>query len=171
LEEATGNVKPSFVVPNGTDGYDFVFKPGATFSENLADGTATLTGEVISADMKYGFKVSFMFSGRTNTPGPGNPFFSYQSGCTPPTNDWHYYTSFVGTLTGTNNYAGAVINVASFMHFFQVGAGASTKNLLPGGGGWFEWIVVKQPNTGPRLVDSCPQTDVHGDLNFNTFCP
>ena len=108
------------------------------------------------------------FSGYTTTPPAGSPkkelFASayIQNGGPIDPSTWVYYTSFTGTLTGTGNYAGAVIQLDKTGPAFQIGKGANGKNGNFGGSGWFNWTVTSQPTSGGSL-----QTTGQGDINVD----
>jgi hypothetical protein len=168
----------------GTDGYKFVFTSG-TFVEN-ADGTAVLTASLIStvpSHPGYGFNIDLKLVGKTNDPSGGmGPNLELSNSCyVPPTGPvgggpvnpatWHFYSNFdvaEATLTGTGKYDGAVLHIVPFMHYFQVGDGASGKNVLPGASGWFNWTVVSQPKDTTIILRSSDQAQRNGDFNFNT---
>jgi len=187
----------SFGVTAGTDGFKFIFSPAARFTEN-SDGTATLTGHLESQlQPGFGFDVAVTFTGLTSDPAgagcAGNPLLELCENCyingaatqgtfDPPLADrqpcastgsvdpttWHYYTHFTGTLTGTGSYTGLILNISDTMHCFEVGTGASGKNVLPGASGWFIWTIAQ--NTTGRCVNSSSQAGRFGDLNFNLNC-
>ena len=189
---------PAFGATAGTDGFKFVFSPAARFTEN-SDGTATLTGHLESQlQPGFGFDVAVTFTGLTSDPAgagcAGNPLLELCEHCyincaatqgtfEPPLADrtpctgtgsvdpttWHYYTHFTGTLTGTGSYLGLVLTISDTMHCFEVGTGASGKNVLPGASGWFVWSVAQ--NTTGRCVNSSSQAGRFGDININLNCP
>ncbi len=150
-------------------GTDFVFtpSPGSFVANN--DGTATLTGTLHSkANPANGFTVTVTFNGYTTTAPAGSPkeelFASayVQNGGPIDPSTWIYYTSFTGTLTGTGNYAGAVIQLVNTGPAFQVGKGANGKNGNFGGSGWYNWTVTSQPTSGGAL-----QATGQGDINVD----
>ena len=66
-----------------------------------------------------------------------------------PTQDatgWRYYEKYSGVLKGINDYEGYVINLKRIGPAFQVGEGASNKNLLLGAAGWFSWEIAERPD-------------------------
>ena len=99
-------------------GTDLVFTPSPGSFTVSNDGTATLTGTLHSkSNPANGFTVTVSFSGYTTTAPAGSPkkelFASayVQNGGPIDPSTWVYYTSYTGTLTGTGNYAGAVIQL------------------------------------------------------------
>jgi hypothetical protein len=59
------------------------------------------------------------------------------------------------------------------MHSFQVGTGASGKNIQPGASGWFTWEVLSQP-TNPAFVFRASNSyspPLFGDMNYNIRLP
>jgi hypothetical protein len=148
---------------------DLIFDPeSAQWTANF-DGTATLTGTLVStSDSGHSFQVSVDFAGLTSVAPPGSPkkelgshAYSENGG---PVNSstWVYYTSFSGTLTGQGDYAGAVIEFTRTGPAFQVGVGANGKNISLGGSGWFTWTVTQQPSSGGSL-----QSSGQGDINID----
>jgi uncharacterized repeat protein (TIGR01451 family) len=153
---------------------DFVFSPVAgSFVENL-DGTAELTGTVVStANPNRSFQVNVFLSGRTSVPPAGSPKKDLEScaysenGGPVDTTTWHYYTNFTGTLAGLGDFAGAILTLAPTGPAFQVGLGANNKNIKFGASSWFIWMVTQQPSAGPAL----PITG-QGDFNLDIGnCP
>src|SRR4029077_9610175 len=81
---------------------------------------------------------------------------------------WHFYQNVSGTLTGTGVYAGATLTLNQVMHFFQVGNGASGKNIANGMSGWFDWVINSQPtNTNFCLR---PSSVAQRTSDFNLSC-
>ncbi|MFY9821172.1 MAG: SdrD B-like domain-containing protein [Thermoanaerobaculia bacterium] len=150
-------------------GIDFVFTPNPGSFITSGDGTASLTGTVRSlSNPNNGFTVTVHFSGYQATPPPDSPkkelFASayVENGGPIDPSTWFYYTSFTGTLTGIDNYAGAEIQLAQTGPAFQVGVGANGKNGNFGASGWFLWTVTQQPAGGGSL-----QTNGQGDINVD----
>lgn len=155
-------------------GTDFVFTPTAgSLVENL-DGTAVLSGTIAQlANPGQSFEVLVNLSGRTSVAPPGSPKkdlkdCAYEEDGGPvDTDTWYYYTSYTGTLTGTGDYAGALLTIVPTGPAFQVGVGANNKNLKFGASSWFIWTVVTQPTVG----DPLPVTG-QGDFNIDIGdCP
>ncbi|MCY2961227.1 MAG: hypothetical protein NTY35_13785 [Planctomycetota bacterium] len=160
-------------------GTDFVFQPGGQFTE-LANGTAVLTGLVArTSDASQRFLVSATFTGRLDPadfgyPPPMSPktelvasAYVQNGGGPVDTNTWHYYTQTNGTLIGQGAFLGANVQYVGFMAAFQVGLGASGKNLNYGGSGWLSLTTQSQPQNSAPF----PAT-FHGDFNldFNDEC-
>src|SRR6185295_19046037 len=155
----------------GTD-YQFTPTPG-TFVQN-SNGTAGLNGTLKSLSRPANsWYVSITFTGRTTTAPAGSPKKELNSSAyienggpvNPAT--WTYYTGYMGTLTGLDDNAGAIINIARTGPAFQVGIGANGKNLNYGASGWYLWTVVSQPASGSAL----PSTG-QGDINIDIIqCP
>ncbi len=153
---------------------DLVFSPGNGSLVEKADGTARLTGTLVStSNPNFGFAVDVTFSGFTTTAPAGNPkkelaASAYSENGGPiKTATWYYYTGATGTLTGTGSAAGAKLNLVRVGPAFQVGTGANGKNLHYGGSGWLNWTVVTQPTSGSALP-----TSGQGDINVDIGqCP
>lgn len=178
---------PSFGAAAGTDGNKFTVQPSAnipvaSFVED-ASGNATLTAHVQSSFQNAGFDMVVQFNNSTTTPCPGNPVLELCSGCyvapfnaSAPNctgsncgcvdpNTWHYYSLVTGTLTGTGNYAGAVVTLTpAMMGCFQVGNGASGKNVDYGFSGWFDYQVDQQPSNPNFVLQFDGRT---ADINMN----
>ena len=142
----------------GTDGFRWVANGLGSFGES-GNGTASLTGLLKSQFYPTrGFAYNVTFTGRSNVPPqPGDGMrellaIAYsEAGGPVVVASWHYYTDYVGILNGTGDYAGGSIRITPHMHSFQVGTGASGKNVQPGASGWFTWEVISQP-TNPAFV-------------------
>ena len=165
---------PANGAASGTDGFKYVFSPAGSFVENLND-TANLTGHVESTlHPGYGFNVNVTFTGFTTSP-CGMPMDELEPSCYKPSgpvdpSTWHFYTGASGTLTGTGNYAGAVVNIfpAGGMGCFQVGDGASGKNVQYGASGWFDYTIMSQPTNPAFQLQQGGRT---ADFNFNCSPP
>lgn len=155
-------------------GTDFVFTPNpGSLVENL-DGTAVLSGTIAKlSNPSQGFDVVVNLSGRTSVAPPGSPKKDLkdcaydEDGGPVDTDTWYYYPNYSGTLTGTGEYLGAVLTIVPTGPAFQVGLGASGKNLKYGASSWFIWTVTQQPAAGAPL----PVTG-QGDFNIDIGdCP
>src|SRR6185369_13747300 len=152
-------------------GTNFVFIPTPGSFVQLPDGTATLTGTVFSkTNLQNGFTVDVQLSGYRTTPPSGSPkkdlsadAYDNNGGPVDPST-WVYYTSFTGTLTGLDNYAGAVLTLTRTGPAFQVGFGANNKNINFGASAWFIWNVTRQPDNGATLTATG-----QGDFNIDLF--
>ncbi|WP_145066266.1 hypothetical protein [Engelhardtia mirabilis] len=152
---------------------DFVFVAGGDFFER-ADGTAIVTGEVASkAKPELRFEVDLLLTGRVS---PGDVLYpplnspkleldplayDSQGGPVNPAG-WHYYSNTTGILTGRGDLEGGVIQVDRMGPAFQVGYGASGKNIQYGASGWLDIKVLSKPTTGKKL-----EPDSKGDFNFD----
>src|SRR4051794_28077706 len=153
---------------------NLIFLQPGSFTE-YGDGTATLTGTVRSlTNFDNGFTITVNLSGYTTKPPSGSPKKDLDSsayinnGGPVDPSTWHYYTNFSGTFTGFGLYANAILDIVRYGPSFQVGIGASGKNVNFGAGAWFTWYVRQQPT-----LNSFPTSD-RGDLNLdfgNCDCP
>jgi len=155
-------------------GNDFVFEDGATFEE-LDNGTAKLIGVAESlSDSDKRLNVEFCYSGRIN-PGAENypPADSpklelkaeaySENGGPVDTSLWHYYAVLEGTIEGLDDLEGLELEVSDRGPAFQVGIGASGKNVLFGASGWLGWTVKSQADYGSKVSDG--EGDVNIDLD------
>ncbi|QDV04679.1 hypothetical protein Poly30_01720 [Planctomycetes bacterium Poly30] len=156
-------------------GTDFVFEGPAPFVEN-PDGTARLTGEIYRPNEPHKrFRVEVDFSGRVD-PGMANhpptdspklelktPYYISSGGMIDPST-WRYYETFSGRAYGLDAFAGAELYYERMGPSFQVGPGASGKNVDYGASGWMDVQIVQQPTNGPQLVIP---PGFHGDINVN----
>lgn len=152
---------------------DLEFEMPAQFVER-GDGTATLTGRLASmSHPALRFILAVDFGGRIDAGDPANPpagspkkelvpsaYVDLGGPIDPAT--WSYYMTTNGTMTGLGDAAGAVIQLGRMGPAFQVGLGASGKNLKYGGSGWVTGVVLNQPNQG----NGYPQ-QLLGDMNFD----
>lgn len=142
-------------------GDDYVFVPAATFTE-FADGHTVLTGKLARlSQLDDAFDVALTMTdrlepGEANYPPAGSPVLQmYPSayvanGGTMDPASWHYYTTVSGTLTGTGQNAGGVIDLVPAVAV-QVGGGANQTNTYMGFYGAFAPTIVTQP-TGRTLA-------------------
>ena len=122
------------------------FEPDPGRWTELPDGTATMVGEITdqNAPGDQGFRIDLEFSGR------------YSDG------SWVYYSEWSGTLNGTGNWEGAVLEIVGTGDDFQVGYGANKKDDDFGVAGWFDWETVQQPHSGDLPVYG--KGDINADL-------
>ena len=156
-------------------GKNFVFADGGTFVEK-ANGTAKLTGIIHKRNKpRHAFKVKIHFRRyRENPPNNGSPKKELiptayvEQGGPVDTDTWYYYKNFQGTLKGIKRYKGAVIDIHRTGPAFQIGEGASGKNINFGGSGWFKWKVLRH---GDNFQFS--KNKGHGDINIDIddSCP
>ncbi|MEO0649595.1 MAG: hypothetical protein AAFZ65_02810 [Planctomycetota bacterium] len=160
-------------------GKDLLFVDGGEFVEN-ADGTATLTGIVVDSqvdDLRWQVDVLFtdrMNAGAANYPPASSPKLElpageyFDNGGDIQPDQWHYYLTTEGTLTGLDANDGAVVSLTRKGPAFQVGLGANGKNTSFGASGWLDWAIVSQPNAGPAYPASGK-----GDFNLDLTadCP
>ncbi|MCB1057370.1 MAG: choice-of-anchor A family protein, partial [Acidobacteria bacterium] len=153
-------------------GRHFVFEAPSEFTE-YPDGTAHLVATAFDlTSPTRRFQVDVTFTGRSDTPPPGSPkkelkASAYaENGGPVDIATWHYYSDFTGYLFGDGALVGAAIEVERRGPAFQVGVGASGKNIHLGGSGWLTWQVLAQPINGSL------QETGEGDFNldFGT-CP
>jgi len=132
------------------------------------EGTATLTGSWVNQTVpECIFDFVIELSGRTTEPNADG----YKPHNCLDTNydDFYYYNDFTGTLTGSNEMAGASISIESFGASFQIGVGANATgaDLVFGASGWFSGDLLAQPANGWNLVLN-PNANGHlGDININ----
>ncbi|MEM8710872.1 MAG: hypothetical protein AAGG01_07965 [Planctomycetota bacterium] len=156
-------------------GTDFVFAAPVAFIEN-ADGTANFAGEIYRpGEPQKRFRVEVSLSGRidpgmANYPPEGSPklelrtpYYLSGGGIVDPST-WRYYESFEGHAYGLEAFEGAQLFYERFGPAFQVGTGASGKNVEFGAAGWLDVQIVQQPLNGPQLVIP---PGFHGDINVN----
>jgi len=161
----------------GVDNAKFFFSPSpGSYIEN--GNTATLTGTAVNPTNGVGFMINVTFSGRQSP--PTNPNLELITTCyAPPISSgtinplsWHTYSTITGTLTGTGGYTGASLTLTgAIMHDFQVGIGASGKNVDLGASGWFNWTVNGTPSNHHVLNNGNPPGGRFGDFNINLSCP
>jgi len=91
------------------------------------------------------------------------PYYRAAGGLIDPST-WRYYEHFEGRAFGLGSFGGAELFYERTGPAFQVGPGASGKNVGFGASGWITTQIVQQPTNGPQL--SMPD-GFHGDLNFD----
>ncbi|MDX1999568.1 MAG: SdrD B-like domain-containing protein, partial [Thermoanaerobaculia bacterium] len=148
---------------------DLVFDPRGRLYE-FDNGSARLTGVVRSlSDPKLAFEVDLTFTGKTTTGTPHKelkPAAYIENGGPVDPATWYYYADWEGSLIGIDDMAGADVWIYSDLAF-QIGFGASGKNVRYGGSGWLGWDVKSQPKNGTKLP-----TKGKGDINIDIKdCP
>lgn len=124
-------------------------------------GTLRVFGEIVSVNNSDRcFVADITFSGNvpsSQTPPAGSPKLpSDQSllvsnGGTVDPSTWEYYTNGVGSLTGTGDFDGAIVQVDIRGAAMQIGFGANQKDALFGIATWLDFTTLQQPNTGVHL--------------------
>lgn len=169
---------PHAVVSFGFDGKYIFTGNGGDFTE-FPDGSARLKGELIQVvDPTKKWDLDVLFTNKIDVGSPQNPpagspklellptAYVWNGGPIDPA-AWHYYTDFTGTMTGKETYDGASLLITRRGPAFQVGDGASGKNIAYGASAWNWFDVITQPTQGPALP---LHTD--GDINVNfVICP
>ena len=151
---------------------NFQFAPGASFQE-FDDGTARLVGTAYPPRRPAArFAVDLVFRARLdpNEAGfapAGSPKLELYAHQYAPvgsidTETWHYYQVTEGFLFGEGSLAGALYRVSRMGPSFQVGLGASGKNLRFGASGWLNVDKLANPANGWNLPSF-----LHGDVNVD----
>lgn len=156
-------------------GTDFVFEGPAPFVER-PDGTARLSGTVFRpSEPTKRFALDVELTGRVDPGQPGfappdspklelrSTMYALHGGPIDPAG-WHYYTAFTGRLVGRGAFEGGELAFTRMGPSFQVGFGASGKNLAYGASGWLDVFVVRQPTSGEVLALT---EGMHGDINID----
>ena len=139
---------------------------GGSFVENLS-GSAIFTGSFVNNDdSNLSFDFNVVFGGRTYSPPAGSP---KETGgpCSADVDntDWYYYTSTTGTLIGTGDLAGAVVNVSRSEPAFQIGTGANENDMIVyGASGWLNVVIVSNPTNGPAFNGGTGHCDFNIEL-------
>ena len=146
---------------------DFLFQDAMW--QEFSDGTARLTGKLTDRDdATRSFGVDVVATGRTMTAPAGSPKKELSAGAYSENggpvdvSSWKYYTGLTGTLMGMGDFAGASVSIDRRGPAFQVGNGASGKNVQFGGSGWIDLTTTAQPTTGASLPSSGT-----GDFNLD----
>lgn len=154
---------------------NFDLVSGGRFTEHL-DGTAHVSGVVRGSDHpEMVFEFDFEFRERVNPGGLGHhppfspkkemPQSSYvENGGPVNPDDWHYYLVTEGRLRGLDALEGAELSLQRYGPAFQVGFGASGKNIRFGAAGWLEIQLASQPLRGNFLAATYGS---HGDINID----
>jgi len=144
---------------------------GGVFTENILDGTATITGNVVNTgDPAKGFEINIDLQDRKNWEdwhdgGNGGSYkddFGYGADYY---ETWSYYIlSSSSTLVGSGDLVGSTLNLthAPVNQYYGIQVGIGANNIGPnyGGGGWFDYSGV---------VDGLDVTG-NGDVGFDGDC-
>ena len=162
----SGNADHAVYLPGIAN--DFVFVPAPGSFKQTGPDTASLSGlarSVSSPDKA--FLVDVELGGYSETPPSGSPkrelsnaAYVDNGGPIDPST-WVYYQTIEGTLVGVDALEGALLEITRIGPSFQIGLGASGKNLNFGASSWFDWDVLSQPNSG-----SIPHSGT-GDFNID----
>lgn len=156
---------------------NFQLLPGATFQE-FDDGTARLVGTAYAPRRPNArFAVDLVFSARLDlgelgfapTGSPKLELYpsQYAPGGPIDPGTWHYYEYTDGFLVGEGVLQGALYQVTRMGPAFQVGLGASGKNLNYGASGWLNVDRLASPVNGLNLPSY-----LGGDVNLDlSGCP
>ena len=134
---------------------DFIILGGGQFVQRN-NGTAHLTGRVASAGSLYSaFLIDIEFTGKVTPGNPGHPpaggpqLLMNQNAYAPqgPINpsSFAFYTSASGTLTGSSNYLGGIIDLQLTGGPAQIGIGANNHNSDLGLQASFQPTVAQHP--------------------------
>ncbi|MEO0732655.1 MAG: carbohydrate-binding domain-containing protein, partial [Bacteroidota bacterium] len=137
---------------------------GTNSFEEFNNGTARLkltVRNIQNTNLRLTYDV--VLSGRTQTTPPNSPKLDL---CVDiEDNDWYYYPTFSGTVTGSNRLAGLVLSVTGLGTALQVGTGANLKhNDHFGFSSWMGYNVISQPTTG-AVVNAGAQFDFNLKLD------
>ncbi|MEM7127970.1 MAG: pilus assembly protein TadG-related protein [Chloroflexota bacterium] len=136
--------------------------------EEYDDGTARVEMSVQN-EYNRGFKIQLYLSGRTTSPPNSSSPYLTTATNNSDTEEWHYYESWTGTLTGLpgTHYEGALVKLFGAGAAFQVGLGATYYRAdLFGSAGWAWLYVVEQPDSGITIFeDDWSAADVYLQLS------
>ncbi|MEM7573929.1 MAG: GEVED domain-containing protein, partial [Bacteroidota bacterium] len=125
---------------------------GANSFEEFANGSAILQLTVRNAqNTNLRMRFDVLLTGRTQSPPPMSPKTDL---CVNTVGqDWYYYPSFSGTVTGLNGLAGMELSVQGSGPALQVGTGANLKeNNAFGFASWMQYAVLSQANSGVQAA-------------------
>jgi ribosomal protein S26 len=145
--ETCNGLQPWSVVLYTTSGTSYFTTQEANWVE-YPDGTATLTGTVVSSDNpSAGWYINATFANGMDWSAWSTQLFptGYKDDCNITGDnhlDWMYYLMNAGaTLTGWGDLEGSILSLehapSSNFYGYQVGVGANNTNLAYGSGGWF----------------------------------
>ncbi len=149
------------------DGYDEYYEVSDAAFIEYTDGTALYTATAINnTSPNIGWNIEVAFGGRTTlaavAPKEHNCLVA-------DVNDYYFYESLTGTLTGINDAAGASMNITRIGPAFQLGLAANITHKFFdfGGSGWFVADMLTQPTNGLSLVLNEGAQGQNGDININ----
>ncbi len=149
------------------DGYDEYYTVSDGSFVEYTDGTALFTATATNnTTPNIGWEIEVMYGGRTTLA----EVAPKQHNClTANVNDFYFYETLEGKLTGINDAAGASMNVMRIGPAFQLGVAANiTHNAYDfGGSGWFVADMLTQPTNGLEFILNEGAQGQHGDFNIN----
>ena len=130
---------------------NFLFYPAGKFEED-ADGSARLVGSVyLAGSPSKVFQVTLSFFGAMSSgsarTGLRSQAYIAGGGPVDPTS-WHFYSDVAGYLTGAGDYTGALIKITKKSGLFQIGVGASDRDVVLGASGLLNFQVLTAPLLG-----------------------
>jgi len=149
------------------EGFDEYYEVSDAAFIEYTDGTALYTATAINnTSPNIGWTIEVNFGGRTTLAAVAPK----QHNClTADVNEFYFYETLTGNLTGINDAAGASMSIDRVGPAFQLGIAANiTHNDYDfGGGGWFVADMLTQPTNGPELILNAGAQGQNGDININ----
>ncbi|MFK7980501.1 MAG: T9SS type A sorting domain-containing protein, partial [Saprospiraceae bacterium] len=131
------------------------------------DGTALLTATAINnTSPNIGWDIAVEFGARTTLAEVAPKGHNCLAA---DVNDYYFYETLEGKLTGLNDAAGASMNITRIGSAFQLGIAANITHKFFdfGGSGWFVADMLTQPTNGLSLVLNEGAQGQNGDININ----
>ena len=149
------------------DGYDEYYEVSNAAFIEYTDGTALFTATAINNTApNIGWDIEVEFGARTTLA----EVAPKQHNClAADVNDFYFYETLEGKLTGINDAAGASMTITRIGPAFQLGIAANiTHNAFDfGGSGWFVADMLTQPTSGLPLILNEGAQGQNGDININ----
>jgi len=149
------------------DGYDEYYEVSDANFIEYTDGTALLTATAINnTSPNIGWDIAVEFGERTTLAEVAPKGHNCLSA---DVNDYYFYESLEGKLTGINDAAGASMSITRIGPAFQLGVAANITHKFYdfGGSGWFVADMLTQPTSGLELILNAGAQGQNGDINVN----
>ncbi|MEM6318520.1 MAG: SdrD B-like domain-containing protein [Bacteroidota bacterium] len=149
------------------DGYDEYYTVSNTRFVEYTDGTASFTATAINnTTPEIAWEIDAQFGERTTlaTEAP-----KAHNCLAASTDDYYFYETLTGTLTGMDAAAGAKLDLMRIGPAFQLGVAANIthKEFVFGGSGWFTAEILSQPTDIAPFVLNAGAQGQNGDFNIN----
>ncbi len=149
------------------EGYDEYYEVSDASFVEYTDGTALFTATAINnTTPNIGWDIEVEFGARTTLAEVAPKEHNCLSA---DVNDYYFYETLEGKLTGINDAAGASMNVRRIGPAFQLGIAANITHKFFdfGGSGWFVADMLTQPTSGLELILNEGAQGQNGDFNIN----
>lgn len=155
------NLLNNILSGGGSDKKYWTVSQGGSLVE-YSDGTAVMTAEISNAyDSSYKFDVYVELSDYSTTAPSQSPKGATCNSMGFDSDNFTYYQTFTGTLTGKGPLAGGLISIDRAGPSWQTGYGANVFSGTFGASAWYNVHIMSHPSSGGNFHSSS------GDFNLD----